>query len=281
MIIDCHTHVFPASVRDDPSLYRTRDATFRDLYATDKSRIATADDLVRAMDAAGVDMAVACAFGWYEHAACIQNNDAIIDAVQKYPDRLIGFFNVTPRDADATLTEVERCVRAGLRGVGEVRLANQEWDVEEKGGVQDILDAVEAHRLPILLHASEPVGHLYPGKAGATPDRVEAFLARRPNATVILAHWGGGLPFYALMPEVKKLLANVYVDSAASPFLYAPEVYKRVAEAIGIEKVLFASDYPLMPYKRAFAHLEAAGLSDEDREKALHRNAARLLGLPA
>ena len=49
------------------------------------------------------------------------------------------------------------------------------------------------------------------------------------------AHWGGGLPFYALMPEVEDSLSNVYFDSAASPFLYDASVFPTVAGLVGRE----------------------------------------------
>ena len=52
--------------------------------------------------------------------------------------------------------------------------------------------------------------------------------------TVIAAHWGGGLPFYALMPEVREALENVYFDTAASHLLYDATVYRRVIELVGV-----------------------------------------------
>jgi hypothetical protein len=46
MIIDIHTHVFPPGVRDARDEFLSRDATFRELYANPKARIATADELL-------------------------------------------------------------------------------------------------------------------------------------------------------------------------------------------------------------------------------------------
>ena len=46
---------------------------------------------------------------------------------------------------------------------------------------------------------------------------------------------GGGLPFYALMPEVKTALRNVHFDSAAFPYLYQPEVFDVAARADALE----------------------------------------------
>jgi uncharacterized protein len=99
---------------------------------------------------------------------------------------------------------------------------------------------------PLLLHASEPVGHRYPGKGTATPDRLLSFLAANPDLHVVLAHWGGGLPFYELMPEVAALTLNVVYDSAASSYLYRPEVFRAVLDITGRERVLWASDHPVL-----------------------------------
>ena len=119
---------------------------------------------------------------------------------------------------------------------------------------------------------------IFPGKGQVTPERLYPFITRHPELTIVLAHWGGGLPFYALMPEVKKALSNVYFDSAASPFLYAPEIYRRAADIIGAEHILFGSDNPLMPPRRVLGQIETLGLADEDAALICGGNAARLLG---
>jgi predicted TIM-barrel fold metal-dependent hydrolase len=95
----------------------------------------------------------------------------------------------------------------------------------------------------------------------------------------VCAHWGGGLPFYAMMPEVKEVLRNVFFDSAASPFLYIPEVYKQVGELVGFDRVLFGSDYPLLPQGLLLREIDTLNLSPEVKEQILSGNARRLLGI--
>ena len=100
-----------------------------------------------------------------------------------------------------------------------------------------------------------------------------------PNNTFIFSHFGGGLPFYGLMPEVRSALKNVYFDSAAFPFLYRPEVFDVTARAIGAEKILFASDFPLVHQKRALNEFGQSGLSTDDSLLVRGANAANLLNL--
>ncbi len=100
-----------------------------------------------------------------------------------------------------------------------------------------------------------------------------------PNLCLILGHWGGGLPFYELMPEVARAMKNVYYDVAASPFIYSNKVYSVVSSIIGPERILFGSDFPLISPRRYFQDLSQSGLSEEDRKKILGLNLSGLLRL--
>ena len=100
-----------------------------------------------------------------------------------------------------------------------------------------------------------------------------------PELKLICAHWGGGLPFYALMPEVKAALKNVYFDTAISPFLYSPQVYGHVVQLVGAEKILFGSDYPVISQRRFLKEINGLDLSEDVKTKILSGNAKKLLGI--
>jgi predicted TIM-barrel fold metal-dependent hydrolase len=278
VIIDAHTHVFPPEVRDGRDAYLQRDASFRELYGSAKARIATADELLASMDSAGIDRSVACGFGWRDAELCRTHNDYLLEAAAGSGGRLIAFCTVQPSDPGAR-AEIERCAAAGARGLGELRPAQQGYSLAEGAAAELLAWASESLGLALLFHASEPAGHLYPGKTGLPLVQLWAFIAGHPQATVIAAHWGGGLPFYALMPDVQASLAHTYVDTAASGFLYEPAVYARGVELLGAEHILFASDYPLVPQERALAELRDAPIDDEARRLIEGENARRLLGL--
>ena len=142
-----------------------------------------------------------------------------------------------------------------------------------------VFDAMKQHNLILLTHSSEPVGHQYQGKGAVTPDVLSAIVTNYPDLKVVCAHWGGGLPFYALMPEVKKALANSYFDSAASPFLYSPAIWEITARLVGAEKILLGTDYPLLSQKRLIDQIRAADLPQESKDLILGGNAEKLLGL--
>ena len=279
MKIDFHTHVFPPEIRKQRDRYVEEDPCFAVLYSNPDAKMATAEELIASMDEAGIDLSVILNIGWTTHELCVKTNDYIIDAVARYPKRLVGFGAVQPQSPQAAITEIERCARAGLKGVGEIRPDLQLFDLSDEMVTAPFVEALTHHGMVLLTHASEPVGHSYDGKGGVTPELLYPFIESYPRLTVVCAHWGGGLPFYSLMPEVGKTLKNVYFDSAASPFLYSPQVYPQVIRLVGADKVLFGSDYPLLPPSRLLKEIEALELPPETKEMVLAGNARRLLGI--
>ncbi len=279
MIIDFHTHVLPPQIKKDRSRYAKADEAFAQIYGDKKIKIATAEDLIESMDRDGVDVSVVVNYGWSTHELCAETNDYILESVNHYPKRLIGFGAVADYNSDKSLSEIERCARGGLRGVGELRPDCQPPGFAQKKPLEPFVALLRQHKLILMTHASEPVGHIYAGKGIATPAILYWFITYFPDLTVVFAHWGGGLPFYALMPEVQKALANVYFDTAISPFLYRPEVYHQVSQLVGADKILFGSDYPVMPPSRILGEIDAAGLAEEEKSSIVSGNARRLLGL--
>jgi len=275
---DAHDHILPDRVRRDLAAIRAADRWFGACHAPGAA-VASAEDLVEAMDTAGVDRAVCFTWPFADPGLCAEANDYLAAAVRRHPGRLVGFGCVQPA-APGAAAEVERCARLGLRGLGELNADAQGWALEDEAAIGPVARASAAAALPWTLHCSEPVGHEYPGKGTATPDRVAALAARHPELTIVCAHLGGGLPLYAHMPEVRDLCrAALYFDTAAVPFLYRPSVYAAVVEAVGADRLLFGTDHPLLRAPRYLDTLRGLGLGEEATAAILGGNAARLLGL--
>ncbi len=279
MIIDFHTHIFPDSVRNDRAPYLERDATFSHLYSDPKARLSSAEELVEKMDRDGIDMAVTLGMGWQVHEFAVEANDYILQSAMAFPDRIIPFCTVNPVLGEAAAKEVERCAGLGAKGIGELHSYAQGYQLDDERVMAPIMEAAIARDLIVLTHSSEPVGHVYAGKGTVTPDELYRFIETYPEAKIVCAHWGGGLPFYALMPEVSEALHNVYFDSAASPFLYSPNVFSNAVNLVGPDKVLFGTDYPLISHKRLLAQVETQDLDSETKAAFLGGNAQRLLGI--
>ena len=279
MIVDTHCHILPESFAGRWQELAGRDATFAALFPAAGGRMATAGKLVAEMAGAGVEHSVVVGFGWTDLGVARESNDYILGAAADYPRQLTGFCAVNPAWGLAARAEVERCAAAGARGIGELHPDTQGFDLADYRTMAPLMELARQGDLPVLVHCSEPVGHSYPGKGQTTPDKVYRFIRNFPENVIIGAHWGGGLAFYGLMPELPGELAKVYFDTAASPFLYRKEVFAMAAQTIGADKILLGSDYPLLRQRRLLSQVETCGLDAADQAAILGGNAARLLGL--
>jgi predicted TIM-barrel fold metal-dependent hydrolase len=280
VIVDAHTHAFPPAFVERRLELLAQDEPFAEIYANPKARMATADEVLRAMGAAGVDVSVIAGFAWQSPALCREHNDYLLRSAETSDNRLLPFCTLPLSDLDAARLEVVRSVRAGARGLGELRPESQGASLATPAVGELLAWAANAYDLPLLIHASEPVGHGYPGKFGQSLGPLYDFVFDHDDVHVVAAHWGGGLPFYALMPEVKAALSNVWVDTAATTLLYDPAVFRSVADLIGCERILFGSDFPLLSPKTQMAHIAQAPLTEDERRLVLGANAAALMRLP-
>lgn len=185
MIVDLHTHIFPPEVCNGRDEFLKLDSTFRELYADSNARLATADDLLRSMDEARVDVSVAVSFAWQDGDLCRKTNDYILEAAAASGGRLIPFCIFAAGDDDGPREEIERCVRLGARGLGELRPESQGYDLDAGKEGELLAQAATAHGLPLLFHVTEPVGHASRGRRGSRWARCTALSrdGRRPQSS--------------------------------------------------------------------------------------------------
>jgi uncharacterized protein len=197
--------------------------------------------------------------------------------MRRWPQKIIGFCNVNPLDPAAP-REVERCLAAGFRGVGELA-----WYVDDPGDDLDyfmtpLAELAQHYKVPVMLHMNDPVGAVLSGEGRHPPRRGLRFDPEIPGSHLDYGSLGRGLPFYGLLKkEVPEVFRRVYFDTAASPYLYRPQIYRLAAEMVGPEKILFGSDYPLLRPTRYLKEMEEANLPEDWRRMILGENLARLL----
>ena len=240
--VDAHVHIFPPEVIRRRDSYLSRDERFAALYASPSARMAGADEVVAQMDESWVEGSIVFGFPFKDSGLCRLTNDYVLEAVAKWPERLAGLACVSPGQPGAA-AELERCLDAGMRGCGELAPGGT---AEELEGLAEVAAILRDRRLPLLLHANEPVGHDYPGKGDFGPEACVACAGMYPGLRLVFAHMGGGVFLYEAMPELRRTLADVYYDTSAVPFLYDPAVYRAAEASAGGHKLLFGSDYPLL-----------------------------------
>ncbi len=277
MIIDFHTHLIQPAVRNNREMHFNGEPEFKLLYESPNAKLAGATDIIAVMDKEGVDRSVIFGFPWRNPDLIRQNNDYVLEAVQRFPDRLIGFCCVNPVHA-VSADEVKRCLDSGCSGVGELAFYGKGIDEAALEMLSPIMAMCREKDCIALIHTNEPVGHQYPGKAPMTLTQIFAMVKRFSDNKIVLAHWGGGIFLYHLLKrEIRESLKNVWFDTAASPFLYDPKVYQVAKDLMGLEKILFGTDYPLLKPSRYFKEMKAAGLSEEEIAAVCGKNAEALL----
>ena len=282
MIIDIHTHIFPPEICRDRERFFPGEPTFELLYRDKKrSPLSTDEGLMEAMDRDGIRASVTFGFPWRQPDLIRRSNDYVLEAMTRYPNRLLGLVCLNPELPEA-IEEGERCLKAGMKGLGEIALytplTGGSW-IDRMG---PLVELAARWTVPVLLHINEPVGHPYPGKGRQPFWEVYELIKTFPTALFILAHWGGGLWWYQLLKrEVGQVLEHTYFDTAASPFLYHPQIYDYAVKIIGSEKILYGSDFPLLPLGRYIQEMEQAGLTPDQQAAILGKNTQRLLGWPS
>ena len=278
MKIDFHVHVTPPDIIKDWKKIAEKELYFKLLSESPVNKFATVEDVVVELDNSRVDKAVIFGFAFRDMGLCRYVNDYVADAIKRYSNKLIGYMVLDPT-SDKMEKEIDRCMYLGLKGVGELFPYGQEFDITDTKQMSSLCNYCIERDLPVMIHTNEAVGHYYSGKTNTTAVEASIFAQNYPDLKIILAHWGGGLLFYELMPEIRRQNKNVYYDTAASPFLYDKKIYK-VAKEIGIlDKVLFGSDYPLIPMKRYLKEIAISGLNDMEQALVCGENAKDLLKL--
>ena len=293
MRIDAHIHFTPPEMAADLAAFAETEPYWGLLVTGDAVNHtvqgwATPERMIEDMDRAGIDRVILMGEYRQRHEACVERNDQALALLRRWPDRISAFTVIQPKAGARALDELARCLDAGMAGVGELGPYGQGYTLDDP----DFLRLVEMcirRNVPLNLHVSEEIGHFYLGKSTTPLLHYYRLACRYPELKLILAHWGGGLLFYELMPEVRRNLRNVWYDTAGSPLLFpTAAIFRTALSCVDHRKLLYASDYPLLLYPRRqtepdfrpfITEIEGLGLAEDVYADIMGRNAARLLGL--
>jgi uncharacterized protein len=259
-VIDAHVHLYPPDVNRDPSGWavahgepqwarmsvRTRKTTGRPVQG-----FPSVDELLRDMDAAGVDRAVLLGWYWERQENCVAQNRFYAECVKAHADRLSAFATVHAGAGEVAIEEVRRAHADGLCGLGELSPHSQGVAVDDERWLALMTLAGELG-MPVNLHVTEPESAAYPGRVETPLADFWAMARAWPQVRFILAHWGGRI-WRAAGEAGVRLPDNVWVDTAATPLLYGAsesDVWREGLAVCGPERVLWGTDYPLELYPR-------------------------------
>jgi uncharacterized protein len=259
-IFDAHAHVFPEKIATKAV------RSIGDYYGIPmQGGEGTAGDLIAQGDEAGVS-------GYLIHSTATKPEqigaiNAFIKSLCEAEPRFIGFGTLHP-DSSAPEADIAQIEAFGLRGV-KLHPDFQGFAIDEPKALA-LFKLIEG-RLPVLVHMGDENSDF------SSPARLARVIEACPGLTVIAAHLGG----YRMWDQAKDILAGsgAWFDCSSSLAFLSPERAREQIEALGADRVLFGSDYPMWRVKDEVALLQKLGLSAKDMEGILHGNAEALLGL--
>ncbi|MCS7305588.1 MAG: amidohydrolase family protein [Thermoguttaceae bacterium] len=195
-----------------------------------------------------------------------EQNNAVLEALQVAPDRLLSFVYLNPKHLEASLQEIERCVvhgpMVGIKLWIAIRCSEPPLD--------PLMRRAEELRLPVLQHTFFRQGGNLPGES--SPEDLVQLAARHPKVKFICAHtgadWERGIR--AVRPQ-----KNIWIDiSGSDPTSGFVEMATR---ELGSDRIIFGTDAPIRSFASQLAKVLAARLTPEAQKAIFRDNIGRLL----
>src|SRR4030042_3976586 len=152
MILDCHTHIFPSEMIRDRDVLCEKDKGFAAIYENAKARTVGVEDLISSMDDSGIERSVICGFSWSRSDLCSHHNQYLFESAGRYPKRLMVFISCSSSDPEGSLLELEKGIKAGAKGVGEIAFYHCEMLPQDIETMRLTLTVMEAKKIPLVLH---------------------------------------------------------------------------------------------------------------------------------
>ena len=262
MVIDFHAHVYPEKIAQRAA------ESIGAFYDVPMRHAGSVPVLLERMAEGGIDRSLIHSVALVpSRAATI--NDFIAREVSEHPQQLIGFATLHPDMTEAeTEAELHRALGLGLKGI---KLHNDMQQIALSDPRMDKIYAACQDTCPLLLHMGDSRYHY------DNPSMIPPILRRFPRLQLICAHMGG----YTEWDEARECLQheNVMVDCSSSYFVLGDAGLLGSIRFFGSDRVLFGSDFPMWDPAEELRAVRALGLTEEELEKVLHRNAEQLLKL--
>ena len=227
---------------------------------------------LQAMDAAGVDRMLTSA--WYAPGRTLISNDEVAEFVADSNGRLVGVGSADINEPMQAVREIRRCVE----DLGFKAIRVLPW----------LYDLPPTHRrfYPVYATCCElgvpfctQIGHtgpLMPSDVGR-PMLLDRVALDFPELVIVGGHIGHPWTDEAVAVATKH--ENVYIDTSAYTIERYPPALVDYLRRHGRRKVLFGTNYPMIPPSKALAALDTLALDEETRSLFLAGNATRVFSL--
>jgi uncharacterized protein len=195
-----------------------------------------------------------------------QENDRVLRAVRRFPDRAYGSVYLSPSYVDLSLKEFDRCVRDGpMIGVGELEI-DQRCNAPE---LDPIVERAISMRAPILQHCWLKAGGNEPGES--SPYDLVELAKRHPGANFICAHTGGDWERgIRIIRDTKNICAEIAGSDPTSGFV------EMAVRELGPERVVYGSDVGGRSFASQLSKVMGADIPESAKVLVLGGNLRRL-----
>lgn len=265
-IFDIHTHTYPETIAEKAV---TNLGKFYDFVP---EGLGTYADLSAKAPAGNVKGFLL--FSVATNAHQVQKvNDGIASLVKKSRDEgfLTAGFAGIHQDFPDFAGEINRIESLGLCGV-KIHPDIQEIDIDDPK-LLPLYEILEG-RMPVYFH----IGDDRPQYRFSEAKKLRRILDRFPRLQVVAAHLGG----YRAAAEAIEYLSgdpNVWYDTSSALWYLSPEEATHIIEALGHDRVMFGTDYPVKNIDTELSYFSRLSLTESQREDILWNNAMRFLQL--
>jgi predicted TIM-barrel fold metal-dependent hydrolase len=239
------------------------------------------EEMIGRMDAAGIERSflIAAKVGVKHHPACYQVPYALVaDAVQKYPERFSGLAGIDPTEGMAGVRELERSVREyGFIGAHSY----PHWFelAPDHAKYYPFYAKCVELNIPIQLQVGQSMVYdsSYPRRSVGRPISLDSVACDFPELKLVGIHVG--IPWTDEMIAMAWKHSNVYIGCDAHRPTYWPESFVKYINSFGQDKVIFGTDFPVLPFEQTRSDIEALGLKPEVMRKLMRDNAVRVYKL--
>ena len=258
MIIDFHAHIYPEKIAEKAT------KSISDFYSAPMVYNGKCEELLESGAKIGV-------VKYIVHSTATKPmqvesiNDFIAAAKDEHPE-FIGFGTMHP-DYNNFEDELKRVVSLGLRGI-KLHPDFQKFQIDCPK-MDDVYEVIAAEKMPVLFHAGD-IRYDFSG-----PGRIAHVLQKHPTLDVVAAHFGG----YTEWDASYEYLAGkrVWFDTSSSLWKLPLSEAKKIMKKHGVEKMLFGSDFPMWDPEEELERFDTLGLTGDERDMVLYKNALELL----
>jgi len=259
-IIDFHAHIYPEKIASKAV------ESIGEFYNIEMDCDGTVSKLLAEGSAAGVNEYVVHSVAVTPHHVETINS-FILSECAVHPE-FHGFATMHAGYEDK-VAELERVKIAGLKGV-KIHPDTQKFNLDDER-MYELYDYLQQNKLPLLIHTGD-YRYTY-----SHPARLKKLLHLFPDLIAVGAHFGGWSVYDLALEYLEN--EKCYMDTSSSFMMLGLRRARELIRLYGAERMLFGTDFPMWHAGDELSQFLELGLTDEENQLILHKNAEKLLNI--